>query len=455
MPGGPRPDPLQLADTTLYLPTRRATRALQEAFLGVSGGRALLLPKIKAIAEGSDDLELIASVADFADGADQPSRTMSELERQLTLTSLVLRWAQSEARPARTGDDILPFAAAGARTPAQAVKLAQELARLIDELENEGIDVARLTELVPEEFSEHWSGTLAFLQIVTQFWPAHLAEHGLVSAVARRKRLMQAAAERLRAAPPEAPVIVAGLTRADPAGLDLIQAVMGLPNGALVLPPLDRTLDEESWASIGEHPEHPQFGLKKLIDALGLARADIQPLAGGRAHPGAAFALVARMRGHAARRHHRALAPVHARHRQAADGCGLDRNVARRGGHRRGGSGGRRADAARGGGDPRSHRQPDHARSQPRPARSRAARDVGRPRRGHGGPAVRRDACRHAARSDGHGGGEGVRARRADGAPQAPALPRRHGRGRFAAGDQRRGACGVPLALFRQGAGRR
>ena len=284
-PGGPRPGPLQLADTTLYLPTRRATRALQEAFLGVSGGRALLLPRIKAIAEGSDDLELIASVADFADGADQPTRAMSELERQLTLTSLVLRWAQSEARPARTGDDILPFAAAGARTPAQAVKLAQELARLIDELEIEGIDVARLTELVPEEFSEHWSGTLAFLQIVTQFWPAHLAEHGLVSAVARRKRLMQAAAERLRAAPPEAPVIVAGLTRADPAGLDLIQAVMGLPNGALVLPPVDRTLDEESWASIGDHPEHPQFGLKKLIEALGLVRADIQPLAGAERSP--------------------------------------------------------------------------------------------------------------------------------------------------------------------------
>jgi inactivated superfamily I helicase len=36
VPGGRRPDPLQLADTTLYLPTRRATRALQEAFLKVS-----------------------------------------------------------------------------------------------------------------------------------------------------------------------------------------------------------------------------------------------------------------------------------------------------------------------------------------------------------------------------------------------------------------------------------
>src|SRR5262249_46753779 len=36
---------------------------------------------------------------------------------------------------------------------------------------------------------------------------------------------------------------------------------------------------EESWQSIGEHPEHPQFGTKKLLDALGLSRADVQPLA--------------------------------------------------------------------------------------------------------------------------------------------------------------------------------
>src|SRR5262245_51842239 len=41
---GPRPDPLQLADTTLYLPTRRAAHALQHAFLETARGRVLLLP---------------------------------------------------------------------------------------------------------------------------------------------------------------------------------------------------------------------------------------------------------------------------------------------------------------------------------------------------------------------------------------------------------------------------
>ena len=53
-----------------------------------------------------------------------------------------------------------------------------------------------------------------------------------------------------------------------------------LPNGALVLPALDQSLDEESWVSIADHPEHPQFGLKKLIEALGLSRRDVEPLGG-------------------------------------------------------------------------------------------------------------------------------------------------------------------------------
>ncbi len=277
VPGGRRPDPLQLADTTLYLPTRRATRALQEAFLKVSGGGALLLPKIKPIAEGSEDLDLIASVEDYGTGgAAGAPRVISELQRRLVLTSLVLRWAAAERRDARHEHDVIQ--SIGARTPAQAAKLAKELARLIDALEQENIDASRLSELVPEEYSEHWSRTLEFLQIVTEFWPAHLAEHNLVSAVARRQRLMRAEVERLQTAPPQAPVIVAGVTGTDREATELMRVVTALPNGALVLPALDHTLDDESWALIDDHPEHPQFGLKKLIDALGLSRADVRPL---------------------------------------------------------------------------------------------------------------------------------------------------------------------------------
>jgi ATP-dependent helicase/nuclease subunit B len=166
--------------------------------------------------------------------------------------------------------------------------LARELARLIDALETDGIGFARLQSLVAEEYAEHWSPTLDFLKIALQLWPAHLAERNLLSPVARRRRVLDAEARRLRDAPPTAPVIVAGVTAADAAAVDLIKAVIALSNGALVLPALDRALDDASWAAVGEHPEHPQFGLKRLLDDLGLSHRNVEPLGATAASAGRA-----------------------------------------------------------------------------------------------------------------------------------------------------------------------
>src|SRR5262245_37350140 len=173
--GGRPPDALGLADITIYLPTRRPVRALQQAFLAAAGGKALLLPRIKMLGEDSEELELLAAAADVDSGAsaDLP-RSISELERQLVLTTLVREWDKVERRHGRAID---AYASTGARTPAQAARLARELTRLIDTLETEGVDFARLTSVVADEYSEHWARTLTFLEIALRFWPAHLAEH--------------------------------------------------------------------------------------------------------------------------------------------------------------------------------------------------------------------------------------------------------------------------------------
>lgn len=286
VPGGRAPDPLQLADITLYLPSRRLVRPLQEAFLQATKAPALLLPRIKALSEGSEDLDLIDGVDQFTSGGpDDMPKVISDLERRMVLTTLALRWGALEEREGRSGGRVEPYAATGARTPAQAARLAGELARLMDELETESVDFSRLQGLVPEEHAGHWSRTLAFLRIVTDNWPKILAAGNQISPVTRRQRLMHAEIERLRTSPPAAPVIVAGVTDADPFARALIEAVAALPNGALVLPALDQALDEESWTSIAEHPEHPQFGLRKLLDALKLSRSDIAPLGGVRQLP--------------------------------------------------------------------------------------------------------------------------------------------------------------------------
>ncbi len=277
-PGGPKPSPVDLTGVTLYLPTRRATRALQDAFLAAGGGRAMLLPTILPIAEGDEDQSLVSEAARGERG-EAIGPAISEMHRRLALTQLVMRWSEAMRRAA--GEDTEPFAAAGAATPAQAAVLASELARLMDMVETEGVSLDGLASLVPEHYSDHWQKTLQFLEIVTAHWPAYLEEQGLLSPAARRNAVIRAEAERLRTSPPRGPVIVAGVTGSVPATVDLMRAVAGLPNGALVLPALDLGLDEESWqAIVPGHAEHPQHGLAKLLAALDLTRDDIRILPG-------------------------------------------------------------------------------------------------------------------------------------------------------------------------------
>ena len=65
-PGGAKPDPLTLPLTTIYLPTRRAARALREAFLAEAKGEALLLPRIRTLGDPDEEAAIIFGADDAA-----------------------------------------------------------------------------------------------------------------------------------------------------------------------------------------------------------------------------------------------------------------------------------------------------------------------------------------------------------------------------------------------------
>ncbi|MFN3868728.1 MAG: double-strand break repair protein AddB [Hyphomicrobiaceae bacterium] len=305
-------DALALADVTLLLPTRRATRALQDALLRVSGKRAVLLPRIRAIGDGDEEQSLISGLAGLSlleDGEDDALPAISPLERRLALTRLVLKWS-AEMRPDQPDmvddprGDLAPFEGAGKATPAQASQLADELARLMDMVETEGVSLSGIEHLVPEMFSEHWQKTLKFLEIVNAAWPQYLALAAKSSPSAARNRALEAETRRMIDNPPTSPVIVAGVTGSIPATAALMRAVAKLPNGYIVLPALDTHLDEPSWQAIRTSPkggdgaqtgaaaatatghhEHPQYGLKTLLDRLGVERRDVRVLPGAEPSP--------------------------------------------------------------------------------------------------------------------------------------------------------------------------
>ncbi len=251
-------DPFALARATVLLPTRRAVRSLREAFGRVSGGRALLLPRMMPLGDIDED-ELIVINAPDADAAFQP--VIGGLRRQLLLARLVLsfggaRWSEAD--------------------PAQAAELAAELARLLDSLETERIDFSALEKLSPddENLARHWGDVLTFLRIITEHWPRHLKEEGAIGPALRRDALLAARARAWTAAPPSGWVVAAGSTGSIPATADLLACVAGLPQGCVVLPGLDRDTPDAIWADLPE--THAQFGLARLLKHMDVARTAVR-----------------------------------------------------------------------------------------------------------------------------------------------------------------------------------
>ncbi len=264
------PDPEALADVTVLLPTRRACRALQEAFLRVAGGRALLLPSLLPLGDLDAEELLLTGDEGLAEGFDALPPVMPGLTRQLLLTRLILRWGEASAEAA-------PGAGAGFAVPSfdQALRLAEGLAGFIDQVETEGLEFAELGRIVPEAHAEHWQRTLRFLAIVGETLPALQAELGSVGPAERRRRLHALQLERWRGRAPEGPVIAAGSTGSIPSTAALLHCVAGLPGGEVVLPGLDRSADPEVWARIREEPAHPQHNLARLLERFGLEREQV------------------------------------------------------------------------------------------------------------------------------------------------------------------------------------
>ena len=259
----PRKNRLAFASATIFLPTRRAARALSHAILDTLGTDAVLLPKIVPLGDVDED-EFV-----FSDSTGE-GRLLPPIEpaqRRLALAKLVLKYAKVSERIATT--------------PSAAITLADQLARLFDDFTIAKLTPEDLAGIVPPELDKHWEVSLEFMKFARKAWHDHLIEQKLLDGAARRDQLLRREAERLKGGT-EGPFIAAGSTGTISAVAELLAAIARHRDGVVVLPGLDQKLDDESFAlieggKIGEveieaSPGHPQFGLKRLLDRIGVAR---------------------------------------------------------------------------------------------------------------------------------------------------------------------------------------
>lgn len=274
-------DPLVLARTTILLPNNRAQRTLTDAFVRRAEGGGLLLPRMVAIGDPELDDRLGAAL-DPADAQDPVPPAIEPIERQLILARLV-----QHAR-AQSGDPI---------DAAEAMRLAADLARVMDQLLVEEIGPSQLREVVAApELAQHWQASLAILETVLDAWPRALAVLGRIDLAERRNRLLNRAAERWRKEGSPGPMVAAGITTSAPAVARMLRSIAFLNNGLVLFPGIDCAMPAAEWDALGPHgPEsgdrnietHPQYQLKLLLDRIGIARGEVRQWrwGGGRDSP--------------------------------------------------------------------------------------------------------------------------------------------------------------------------
>lgn len=223
-------NPLDMAQGLVILPTQRAVKTLKQIFLDEFP--SCLLPKICTPMELED---LQYPIAD----------AMPNYQRLFLLTALAKAYVE---------------------TPDRAFKIALSLADLLDEVYQYEIDLTKIDLLVEEEFSEHWSETIKFLNIIKDAWPNILNEYQLIDEKERQMRLIHHYADLLIKTPPSSLVVMAGFDNTLPSFAHLAKAVNSLKNGFIFLQGLNTSLSSKDLQGLPIH--HLQMLYQRLFKLL-------------------------------------------------------------------------------------------------------------------------------------------------------------------------------------------
>jgi ATP-dependent helicase/nuclease subunit B len=251
-----------LSRWTILVPNRRSARSLQAIFLEESGRKSLLMPLIKPIGDIDEDL-----VGDSLPDAGVPD-DISVTDQLHAILALLVEWAKTHAE-SELAQDVL---ASGA----QAFALAVSLQQVVNQFETEDVDIDLLKSIYDLDLAGHRQNILALLDVITRDLPDRLARENRIGPAARRNIMIRLEAKRINERHHRGPVIAAGSTGTNPATRELLQAIAQGNMGAVVLPGLDRGIDDAGYEAVT--PEHPQFAMKTMLHQWGLTRHDVKAL---------------------------------------------------------------------------------------------------------------------------------------------------------------------------------
>ncbi len=127
-------DAQSLSKMHILLPTRRACRVLQEAFLNFFDGHLHLMPDIRALGDlDEDELSMLSFDQELSEGFLNIPKAISPIRRQMVLAQFLLEKSDF------------------VESMDQAISLAGRLGSFFDEMLTEGVGFENLQDIVPDD----------------------------------------------------------------------------------------------------------------------------------------------------------------------------------------------------------------------------------------------------------------------------------------------------------------
>ncbi|MAR78810.1 MAG: double-strand break repair protein AddB [Rhodospirillaceae bacterium] len=256
------PNSRELNKLIIFLPTKKSTIRFIKALINQFQIDTTMLPKIFSLGDLSfNDVELVSKIDNLESKTIRKNINLlaSEVNRSILLSKLIFRWKQYQGQEEEGLENI--------------IELSEQLGNLLDESDINQFNKNIFREIIPNDLSIHWRDIENFLNIIMESWPKIAKENGILSKADNYFYIIDSLIQSWKKERPQSHIIIAGSTGSVPVTRKLIKFISGLPYGIIVIPGLDKYLDENSWSYINE--THPQYNIKLLLSELNVDRESI------------------------------------------------------------------------------------------------------------------------------------------------------------------------------------
>ena len=145
---------------------------------------------------------------------------------------------------------------------------------MIDEFYANNLSLEDINGLDSDDLSKNWKASIETLKYVFKHYIEYQSSSNRIDLSYKHSWEISCLLNHWRTKPPKDPIIVVGSTGSRNSTANLMKAVSQFPQGAVILPGLDKFLPEEAWKILT--PDHPQYGYVYLAKRWGLQAKDLK-----------------------------------------------------------------------------------------------------------------------------------------------------------------------------------